>query len=115
MMQSENDPLWRLRHALAGLGGALLLSVPTAAFLGSWVGDQIADSYGLRVALYGALLVYVLVGAVVLFVRVAQHERRPLTIGRLLLWWVSLWLWPGLLATGRRAGSKGDERPPGAG
>ena len=27
----ENDPLWRLRHALAGVGLALLLSVPIAA------------------------------------------------------------------------------------
>ena len=98
----HNDPLWRLRHALAGMALALLLSVLLAAFLGRVLGDLIADSYGLRVALYGGLLVYVIVGAGLLFVRVAQHETRPLSVGRVLLWVASLWLWPGLLRQRRR-------------
>ena len=98
----HNDPLWRLRHALAGMALALLLSVLLAAFLGRVLGDLIADSYGLRVALYGGLLVYVIVGAGLLFVRVAQHETRPLSAGRVLLWVASLWLWPGLLRRRRR-------------
>ena len=37
-----------------------------------------------------------------LFVRVAQHETRPLTVSRLALWLASLWLWP-LLLTRKRA------------
>jgi predicted MFS family arabinose efflux permease len=98
----QDDPLWRLRHALAGMALALLLSVGLAALLGRLLGDLIADSYGLRVALYAALLVYVLIGAALLFVRVAQHETRPLSAGRLLLWLASLWLWPGLLLGRRR-------------
>lgn len=98
----HNDPLWRLRHALAGMALALLLSVLLAAFLGRVLGDLIADSYGLRVALYSGLLVYVIVGAGLLFVRVAQHETRPLSAGRVLLWVASLWLWPGLLLRRRR-------------
>ncbi|MCP5271801.1 MAG: hypothetical protein H6932_11275 [Burkholderiaceae bacterium] len=93
----QDDPLWRLRHALAGMALALLLSVLLAALLGRVVGDLVADSYGLRVALYSALLVYVIVGAGLLFVRVAQHETRPLSAGRVLLWLASLWLWPALL------------------
>lgn len=103
-MSFDNDPLWRLRHALAGLGLALLLSVPLAALAGRWLGDWLADDYGTRVAVYGALLLYVVVGAVVLFVRVAQHETRPLSAGRVLRWLASLWLWPLLLwPRGRRA------------
>jgi hypothetical protein len=99
----ENDPLWRLRHALAGMALALLLSVLAAAVLGRVIGDAIADSYGLRVGLYAVLLVYVVVGAVLLFVRVAQHETRPLSPGRVARWFASLWLWPLLLM--RRPGT----------
>jgi nitrate/nitrite transporter NarK len=102
MTPGENDPLWRLRHALAGVGLALLLSVPISALVGRVLGDALGDSYGARVAVYGVLLLYVIVGAVVLFVRVAQHETTPLTLRRAVLWLVSLWMWPGLLLAGRR-------------
>ena len=102
MRPGENDPLWRLRFALAGVGLALLLSVPVAAVVGSVLGDAVAGTYEARVAVYGGLLLYVVVGAGVLFVKVAQHETRPLTPRRVALWWVSLWMWPALLATGRR-------------
>ena len=91
------DPLWKLRHALAGVALALLLSVGVAALAGAALGDVIAGTYGARVAVYAALLLYVVVGAGVLFARVAQHETRPLSVGRVGLWFVSLWLWPGLL------------------
>jgi hypothetical protein len=97
----ENDPLWKMRHALAGVGIALLISVFIAAFTGAAIGDLIGDSYGVRVACYSALLLYVVVGAGVLFSRVARHETRPLTGGRLGLWLLSLWMWPALLAAGR--------------
>jgi hypothetical protein len=99
----DNDPLWKLRHALAGLALSLLLSVPIAALVARLAGDLVGDSYGLRAGLYSVLLAYVVVGAAVLFVRVARHETRPLSVGRLLLWLLSLWLWPLLLAT-RRGG-----------
>lgn len=99
----DNDPLWRLRHALAGMAIALFLSILMAAGLGRLIGDAIADSYGLRVGLYSAMLIYVVVGAVLLFVRVAQHETQPLSLGRVARWVASLWLWPLLLL---RRGSK---------
>jgi hypothetical protein len=92
----ENDPLWALRHGLAGVAGALLLSVPIAALLGRWAADVLGGDYGMRVAVYGGLLLYVVAGAVVLFVRVARHEKKPLGIKRLGVWLVSLWLWPAL-------------------
>jgi hypothetical protein len=99
----QNDPLWNLRHAIAGVAIALLLSVLLAALAGRVLGDLFGDSYGLRVAIYGGLLLYVVVGAGVLFVKVAQHEKRPLSAGRIGLWLASLWLWPALLAA-RRGG-----------
>ncbi len=97
----ENDPLWKLRHALAGLGLALLLSVLVAALLGRWVGDALGGDYGTRLTVYLVLLLHVVVGAGVLFTKVARHETRPLSARRVLLWLGSLWLWP-LLLLGRR-------------
>ena len=99
----DNDPLYKLRHALLGLVLALGLSVPLAAWLGSVLTDVFVDSYGARVAVYSVLLVYVIAGAVMLFIKVAQHETRPLNAGRLFMWLASLWCWPLLLL--RRGGA----------
>ena len=60
-----------------------------AAFAGCWAGV-----YGTRVAVYAGLLLYLVVGAVVPFMRVARHETRPLSLARLGLWLASLCLWP---------------------
>lgn len=92
----QNDPLWNLRHALAGVCLALLLSVPVAALLGSALGDALGGTYGWRAGVYSALLLYLVAGAFVLFAKVARHETRPLSAQRVGLWLVSLWLWPGL-------------------
>jgi hypothetical protein len=93
----DNDPLWKLRHALAGVGLALLLSVPIAAGLGSLLGDLVGGGYGTRVLVYGLLLLYVVAGAFVLFSKVARHETQRLSASRLFKWLASLWLWPVLL------------------
>lgn len=97
----ENDPLWRLRHALAGLLLALVLSVVLASWLGATLADAVVGpTYRDRVIVYGVLLLHVVAGAVVLFIRVARHETRPLTVGRLGVWVASLWLWPLLCFAG---------------
>jgi hypothetical protein len=98
----DNDPLWKLRHALAGVGLALLLSVPAAALLGRWLGDAVGGTYAWRAGIYGLLLLHVVVGAGVLFAKVARHETRPVSAARVLRWFASLWLWPLLLALARR-------------
>lgn len=103
-MAHDRDPLWQLRHALAGLGLALLLSVPLAALAGRLLGGLAGDSYEARVTVYSALLVYLIAGAVVLFMRVARHETRPVGAGRVLLWLASLWAWPLLLLSRRSSG-----------
>ena len=46
------------------------------------------------------------VGAAVLFAKVARHETRPLGAGRVVLWLASLWLWPALLLGRKAAGKK---------
>jgi MFS family permease len=97
----DNDPLWKLRHALAGLALALLMSVVLAAYAGAFLADLFGDSYGRRVAVYSALLAYVVAGAVVLFMKVARHETRPLSAQRVLLWTASLWAWPMLFLAGK--------------
>lgn len=94
----DNDPLWKLRHALTGVGLALLLSVPIAAVLGSVLGEMLGGTYAWRAGTYTALLAYVVTGAVVLFIKVARHETQRLTARRLALWVASLWMWPLLLA-----------------
>ncbi len=98
----HDDPLWRLRHALAGVALALLAALLTAALAGRWLGDAFGGDYGMRVTIYLVLLAYVVVGAAVLFMRVAQHETQPVSVGRALRWFASLWLWPLLLLAGRR-------------
>ena len=99
----ENDPLWKLRHALAGVALALLVSVPLAALLGSALGDALGGTYGWRAGSYAVLLLHVVVGAVVLFIKVARHETRPLSLQRVGIWIASVWLWPLLvLATRKR-------------
>lgn len=103
LMPPDTDPLMRLRHALAGIAVALLMSVMVAALLGRFLGDALGDSYSLRAGIYAGLLLYVLVGAVVLFVKVAKFETRRLSAARALLWLASLWLWPVLLL--RRGGA----------
>ncbi len=97
MNSNDNDPLWKLRHALAGVGLALLLSVPVAALLGAGLGDAFGGGYGARVTVYSLLLIYVVAGAAVLFTKVARHETQALSAGRLVKWLASLWLWPLLL------------------
>ena len=101
----DNDPLWKLRHGLAGLAVALLFSVLLAALAGAALGDLFGSTYGHRVLAYGVLLLHVVVGAGVLFAKVLRHETKPLSAARVAKWVASLWLWPLLLLSGRRAGS----------
>ena len=101
-MIRHDDPLSRLRHALAGVLLALVAAVLVAALLARVLADLVADSYALRAGLYGALLLYVVTGAIVLFAKVARHESRALSPGRFALWLASLWLWPALLLMRRR-------------
>jgi Na+/citrate or Na+/malate symporter len=98
---SQHDPLYKLRHALAGVALALLLAIITASLVGRLLGDLFGGGYGARMAIYVVLLMYAVVGACVLFAKVAQHETRPLSFKRVALWFASLWVWPLLLRNGQ--------------
>jgi MFS family permease len=102
----DNDPLWKMRHALAGVALALLACVVLAAMIGSLLGDFLGGTYAWRAGVYAALLLYVVTGAIVLFAKVARHETRPISAGRVGRWTLSLWLWPLLLALGGRKRSE---------
>lgn len=91
------DPLYKMRHALLGLGAALTLSVLLAAAVGATIGDMVTGTYTGRVSFYGGILLYVIVGAVVVFMKVARHETKPVSVQRVLLWTLCLWAWPGVL------------------
>ena len=117
---------------MAGVALALVLAVAVAAMVGALLGDWVSgsgvaaagagvgatppgnDGYTTRVIFYSVLMLYVVVGAGVLFAKVAQHETRPLSVGRVGLWFISLWLWPGLLLLGRKSNQKERDKDPSA-
>ena len=84
------------------------LSALPAAAIGSLLGDWAGGSYGWRAGGYSVLLVYVITGAIVLFVKVARYETQRLNLPRLLKWLASLWLWPLLLFAARGRGDNSD-------
>jgi len=100
----EDDPLLKFIGPLAGLVLAVVLSVLASAF----VAGQIGDDYTTRVTIYGVAVLWVVVGAVVMFWLTRGAERGALSVGRVLLWAASIWLWP-VFALHRRA--KPDDAP----
>lgn len=79
--------------ALIGACLAVVLSVPAAAFVAAAVGD----TYEVRATVYGLFLGWAFIGAICIFIRTFRAERKPVTIGRIALWFASVWLWPLLL------------------
>ena len=75
--------------ALAGACLAVIASVPLTAYLGAAFGD----TYNARVAIYGGFLLWVLIGAVAVFM-ITRTSDKPLSAKGVLLWFVSTWLWP---------------------
>ncbi len=86
----DDDPLVKLIPPLVGVVLAVVLSLMVAATVAS----QIGEDYGTRAWIYTTAVLWVLVGAVVVFMLAHRGESRRLTIGRVLLWTVSIWLWP---------------------
>jgi hypothetical protein len=95
---SMQDPLARYGRPLA----AVLIAVALSLFIAALIGGSLPLEYTGRALVYLALVLYVIVGAFVVFRLVAEGEQQALTPARLLKWTVSLWLWP-LLALRRRA------------
>lgn len=69
---------------------AVISSIPLTAYLGSLFGD----TYNMRVAIYGGLLLWVVVGAISIFCITYKNPNQQLSLRHILLWFVSTWLWP---------------------
>ena len=74
---------------LAGSCLAVIASVPLTA----WLGNCFGDTYNMRVAIYGGLLLWVIIGAVSVFL-ITRGNAVQLTFRKIVLWFVSTWLWP---------------------
>jgi hypothetical protein len=86
----NDDPLLKFISPLAGVVLAVLLSVMVSAT----VAGQIGDDYATRAWIYTISVLWVVVGAVVVFMLTHRGESKTLSIGRVLLWTASIWLWP---------------------
>ncbi len=79
------------------VGGALavLIALPIAAFLGSF-----GSTYESRSLIYILILGWTVVGAITLGLISSRGSKgKQLTIKHLLLWIVSVWVWPLLVLT----------------
>lgn len=74
----------------AGIALGMVCSVPIAAYLASWLGD----TYQVRVWIYGGLLLWCIIGAIVVFRFAMSRKSAPLSLLRVIQWCLSLWLWP---------------------
>jgi hypothetical protein len=90
------DPLTRYGKPLA----AVLISVALSVFIAALIGGSLPFEYMGRALTYLVLVLYIIIGAFVVFRLVAEGEQE-LTPASVLKWTVSLWLWP-LLALRRR-------------
>jgi len=96
----DQDPLIRYGAPLAAVLLAVVLSIMVAAL----TAGQFDGDYSTRAAIYTGLVLWVLVGAAVMFVLAHRSEGGRLSPGRVLLWTATIWLWPvfALLAWQRR-------------
>ena len=99
----DDDPLLKFISPLAGVVLAVVLSILVSAT----VAGQIGDDYATRAWIYTVAVLWVVVGAVVVFMLAHRGETKTLSVGRVLLWTASIWLWPvfALRALQRRGGS----------
>jgi putative Ca2+/H+ antiporter (TMEM165/GDT1 family) len=95
-MRHDDDPLIRLMRPLMGVLAATFVNVIVAAL----VGGAMPFEYGGRAWTYTGLVLYVIVGAVVVFRLTAEGERE-FSAARVFKWALSIWLWPALLAVSR--------------
>ncbi len=100
-MRYDDDPLVRMMKPLAGVLLATLINVLLAAL----IGGALPFEYAGRAWSYTGLVLYVIVGAVVVF-RATVAGEREFSMARVAKWVLSIWLWPLLLLA--RAGRAAD-------
>lgn len=92
-LQNPNNLSARL-CILLGIAVSVGLSVPLTAYLGSLFGD----TYNERVMIYGGQLLWLIAGSFCIFYVTRNARERPATLGFLALCFLSIWLWPIVLA-----------------
>jgi cytochrome bd-type quinol oxidase subunit 2 len=102
MSNPDDDPLLKYGSPLAGVLIAIIVSMMLAAT----VAGQLEGDYRTRAAVYTAAVLWVLAGGAVTFLLVYRGESGRLSISRVLLWTISIWLWPLLLLLRRRPTQK---------
>ena len=100
----QDDPLTRLARPLAGV----LIAVAASLLIAAMIGGAMPLEYTGRAVTFIALLLYVIVGAVLVFRAAYAGEDQSLTPARVGKWIVSIWLWP-VLALGGRGRVSRDE------
>jgi putative Ca2+/H+ antiporter (TMEM165/GDT1 family) len=96
-MPNDNDPLIRLMRPLLGVLAATFINVLIAAM----IGGALPFEYSGRAWSYTALVLYVIVGAVMIF-RLTAEAERDFSPARVVKWALSIWLWPLLMLASRR-------------
>jgi hypothetical protein len=102
-MPDDDDPLMKYGSPLA----AVLIAVVVSMMIAATVAGQLDGDYQTRALVYTGFVLWVLAGAAAVFILAHRGESGRLSLGRVLLWTASIWLWP-LFVLLRR-------RPPGTG
>ena len=105
---ADPDPLLEFISPIAGVVLAVLLSIMAAAT----VAGQIGDDYEVRAWIYTGFVLWVIAGAILVFVKAHGGEKQRLSPKRVLLWTASIWFWPLFILRARRGPAEGDERRP---
>lgn len=85
-------------NSLIGACIALLISLPIASLIGAYFGS----TYNYRVLIYCCILGWNIVGALTIFIRTYKNESSSLSFRFIILWTLSIWLWPLLIMYGQR-------------
>lgn len=94
----EDDPLVRIGAPLASVIIAFVFSVLLAAMLAG----QVGDTYEKRALVYAGFVLWILLGAAVVFMIAHRGEAGRVSVSRIFLWAASIWLWPLFLLLRRR-------------
>jgi putative Ca2+/H+ antiporter (TMEM165/GDT1 family) len=96
-MPNGQDPLLKFLGPLA----AVLIALAISVFIAAMIGGAMPFEYTGRALVYLGVLLYVIVGAVVMFRVAAAGESQGLSFDRVSKWVLSIWLWPLLLLSHR--------------
>ena len=90
----HNQPNQFFGPALAVACIAVVLSVPAAALTAAVFGS----TYKIRALIYCTFLLWAVIGAILVYLKTWKAEKQPLSLRLILLWFLSVWMWPLLFA-----------------